>query len=171
MMPCNYTGFQAPATTAGWGITDFDCEWFCHFITDSIGQVHFLHVSGSNALNTWSATLPMNDEELLLQQASITTAAQPATKVWVYRNSVYGYPWYTGVRAILDDPSYSPWFIKFSGHPPYTSPPCDSNYDPPLCTDYFHTQMDTPKPSGQGGYGTCPGTACNCGTKPCGCAV
>jgi hypothetical protein len=110
----------------------------------------------------------VNDEELLLQQANITTSAQPETRVWVYRNSVYGYPWYTGVRKILDDPDYSPWFIKFSGHPPYTSPPCDDNYSPPLCTDYFHTQMDTPKPAGQGGYGTCPGSACNCGTKPCG---
>jgi hypothetical protein len=23
IMPCNYTGFQVPSTTAGWGIVDF----------------------------------------------------------------------------------------------------------------------------------------------------
>jgi hypothetical protein len=32
----------------------------------------------------------------------------------------------------------------------------------------FHTQMDTPKPPGQRGYGTCQPPACDCGTKPCG---
>ena len=25
IMPCNYTGYQVPATTAGWGVVD--CEW------------------------------------------------------------------------------------------------------------------------------------------------
>ena len=44
---------------------------------------------------------------------------------------------------------------------------CDDNYQPPKCTDYFHTQMDTPRP-GPGGYGMCAPPACNCGSKPCG---
>ena len=46
----------------------------------------------------------MDDEERLLIQANATTRAHADTKVWVYRNSVYGYPWYSAVRTILDDP-------------------------------------------------------------------
>lgn len=59
--------------------------------------------------------------------------------------------------------------------------PCPRADDPPLCTNYFHTQMDTPRPNvtyakngggPSGGYGRCttkgPGTGCDCGTKPCG---
>lgn len=89
--------------------------------------------SGSNAKQIWAKNKPMNDEELLFQQVQMTTSASPETTVWVYRCSVYAYPWYTSVRTILDDPAYSPWFIKFKPTGPYFSPQCDSNYDPPLC--------------------------------------
>ena len=75
----------------------------------------------------------MNDEELLFKQVQETTAASPETTVWVYRCSVYAYPWYTSVRTILDDPAYSPWFIKFKPVGPWKSPQCDNNYSPPLC--------------------------------------
>lgn len=74
------------------------------------------------------------------------------------------------MRKILDDPQYSPWFLKFSPTGPWTSPKCDTFYTPPLCTEYFHTQMDTPRPDGRG-YGKCSppaGQGCDCGTKPCG---
>ena len=93
---------------------------------------------------------------------------------------VYAYPWFTAVRKILDDPKYSAWFLKFSGAGPWNSPNCDKNYEPPLCTDYFHTQMDTPTPTTtwgprghpEGGYGKCypknNQSGCDCGTKPCG---
>jgi hypothetical protein len=108
----------------------------------------------------------MDTNERLLVQAGITQAAQPNTRVWVYRNSAYGYPWYDSVRFILDDPTYAPWFIMFNTATPY-SPKCDNNYTPPKCTEYFHTQMDTPLP-GPGGYGRCAPPACNCGSKPCG---
>ena len=145
-MMCNYTGQQAPATTAGWATVDFD--W-------------------SNNLAQWSASVPMDTEERLMQQAALTVAATPDTRVWIYRNSVYGYPWYTAVRAILDDPAYEPWFIQFKPQGPWTSPKCDDFHTPPLCTEYFHTQMDTPRPDGKG-YGQCAKPACNCGTKPCG---
>lgn len=146
-MVCNYNGYMDPSTTAGWGLLDYD--W-------------------SNALSNWSAATPMDTNERLLVQAGMTKVANPDTKVWIYRNSVYGYPWYDTVRFILDDEAYSPWFIKFSGNPPYYSPPCDNNYSPPKCTTYFHTQMDTPNLPGRGGYGTCAPPACNCGSKPCG---
>ena len=129
IMPCNYTGYQDPSTTAGWGVVDFD--W-------------------SNNLAGWSAATPMdNDERQLHQVKLIKTSPHTAsyTKVFIYRNSVYGYPWFTSVRKILDDPAYAPWFMKFAGKGPWSSPNCDLNYDPPKCTTYFHTQMDTPLPT------------------------
>jgi hypothetical protein len=78
--------------------------------------------------------------------------------------------WYTSVRTILDDPAYAPWFLMFKPEGPWYSPKCDNFFSPPLCSDFFHTQMDTPRPDGKG-YGTChppAGQGCNCGTKPCG---
>ena len=36
----------------------------------------------------------------------MTAAATPGTTVWIYRNTVYGYPWYTDVRKTLEDPAY-----------------------------------------------------------------
>ena len=35
----------------------------------------------------------MDTDERLLVQASMSKVFNPATKVWVYRNSAYGYPW------------------------------------------------------------------------------
>lgn len=51
IMPCNYTGFQDPSTTAGWGVVDFD--W-------------------SNDLDGWSAATPMNNDERQLIQVKLT---------------------------------------------------------------------------------------------------
>jgi len=161
-MPCNYSGYQVPKTVAGWGIVDFD--W-------------------SNNLAGWSSSHPMDNDERQLVQVKMMKAdpnTAPYTKVYIYRNSVYAYPWFTSVRKILDDPVYSPWFMMFNGTGPWTSPNCDTNYDPPKCTRYFHTQMDTPLPTTtwgpegqpQGGYGKCypkdNKTGCDCGSKPCG---
>jgi hypothetical protein len=146
-MLCNYSGYQNPSLTPPFAIQDYD--W-------------------SNALSLWSASTPMDTNERLLVQAGMSLNANPLQKIWIYRNSVYGYPWYQSVRFILDDDDYSPWFIKFKSQPPWYSPKCDMNYNPPKCTEYFHTQMDTPLPIGKGGYGACTSTACNCGTKPCG---
>ena len=53
----------------------------------------------------------MDDEELLFKQVKLTTAATPGTTVWIYRNTVYAYPWYTSVRKTLEDPAYAPWFV------------------------------------------------------------
>ena len=85
VMICNYSGYQTADSTQKWGIVDYD--W-------------------SNSLADWSAATPMDTNERLMVQAAATTAAQPNTRVWIYRNSVYGYPWYNTVRFILDDPTY-----------------------------------------------------------------
>ena len=145
IMPCNNSGYTDPATTLGWGVVDFD--W-------------------SNNKATWAKSKPMNDEELLFKQVQMTTAATKNATVWVYRCSLYAYPWYTSVRKILDDDAYSDWFVKFKPDAPWYSPKCDNNYNPPKCSDYFHMQEQTPNyPHGDG---DCAAPACDCGTKPCG---
>ena len=73
----------------------------------------------------------MDDEEMLFKQVQMTAAATPGTTVWVYRCSVYAYPWYTSVRTLLDDPAYAPWFINFKTEGPWYSPKCDNNFTPP----------------------------------------
>jgi len=145
IMPCNNSGFTSTASTAGWGVVDFD--W-------------------SNAKAIWAKSKPMNDEELLFKQVQMTTAATKNATVWVYRCIVYAYPWYTSVRTILDDPAYADWFVKFKKEGPWQAPKCDNNYSPPKCSDFFHMQEQSPGyPHGDG---DCAAPACDCGTKPCG---
>jgi hypothetical protein len=177
IMPCNDTGFTDPQSTLGWGIVDFDWS----------------NAKGTGAAEGWAKHQPMDDEEMLFKQVQMTAAATPGTTVWVYRCSVYAYPWYTSVRTILDDPAYEPWFLKFKPQGPWSvfvvtspqrsiqiltfifrtwmpttrySPKCDNNYDPPRCSDYYHMQEQTPGyPHGDG---DCAAPGCDCGTKPCG---
>jgi len=117
--PCNNSGFTDPASTVGWSIIDFD--W-------------------SNAKALWVAQRPMNDEELLQQQVVMSTSASLGQTVWVYRGSMWAYPWYTSVRKTLEDPAYSDWYVKFKPQGPWYSDKCDHNYDPPVCSDLYHNQ-------------------------------
>lgn len=145
-MPCNKTGYTDPLTTVGWGFIDFD--W-------------------SNAKSLWAAAKPMNCAELLSKQVQMTTAASPGTTVYVYRNSIKALPWYTSVRETLSDPAYAKWFIPFSPKAkPYHVPDCDSNFNPPLCSQYYHDQSQTPGyPHGDG---DCSAPACDVGKVPVG---
>lgn len=150
IMPCNNTGFTDPKTTLGWGIVDFDWS----------------NSKGTGTAPGWAKHSPMDDEEMLFQQVQMTTAATSGTTVWVYRCSVYAYPWYTSVRTILDDPAYAPWFIDFKPDGPWHSPKCDNNFNPPKCSDHYHMQEQTPGfPHGDG---DCAAPGCDCGTAPCG---
>lgn len=150
IMVCNASGMTDPSSTAGWSILDFD--W-------------------SNAKGIWATQKPMKTEETLLQQTLLTISKYPDTTIWIYRNSIYGYPWYESVQMLLNDPEYSPWFIKFvpGGSKPdhsYYVPTCDDNYDPPLCSDYYHGNQQTPGyPSGDG---DCAAPACDVGNVPVG---
>lgn len=120
----------------------------------------------SNAKSIWATHTPMDDEELLFEQVKMTTAATKGSTVFVYRCSVYAYPWFTTVRTILDDPAYESWFIKFKPTGPWFSPKCDKNFNPPKCTDYYVMQEQTPGyPHGDG---DCDAPGCDCGLKPCG---
>jgi len=146
IMPCNRSGFTDPSTTTGWGIIDFD--W-------------------SNAKQFWAAGKPMDCSELLLQQITMTHNAYPVVKLFVYRNSIKALPWYTTVRETLTDPAYAKWFINFGANSkPYHVPTCDPNYKPPLCSDYYHDQSQTPGyPHGDG---DCTAPACDVGSVPVG---
>ena len=111
--------------------------------TGTTAEVHLLRpplVAGSNAKALWVKNRPMNDEELLQQQVVMSTSASLGQSVWVYRGSMWAYPWYTSVRLTLEDPAYSDWYVKFKPQGPWYSDKCDRNYDPPLCSDLceFH---------------------------------
>jgi len=145
IMPCNSSGFTDPSTTKGWGLIDFD--W-------------------SNAKALWAKAKPMDCAELLLKQVDMTTQASPGTTVYVYRNSIKALPWYTSVREKLMDPAYAKWFLTFGPNGPYHVPTCDNNYNPPLCSKYYHDQEQTPGyPRGDG---DCAAPACDVGSIPVG---
>ncbi len=88
------------------------------------------NAKGTGTADGWCKHKPMDDEEMLFKQVQMTAAATPGTTVWVsrhvicccrlpcvrhrhqrmplslllskvYRNTVYGYPWYTDVRKTL----------------------------------------------------------------------
>jgi len=111
----------------------------------------------------------MRCEERLIEQVSMTKAANPNARVFVYRNLVKALPWYTSVREKISDPAYSGWFLKF-GAPTvngtgYHVPACDDSYSPPLCSGMYHDRDQTPgHPKGDGDC-TLP---CDCGGVPCG---
>ena len=82
----------------------------------------------------------MNDEELLQQQVVMSTSSSLGQSVWVYRGSMWAYPWYTSVRKTLEDPAYADWYVPFKPVGPWYSDKCDHNYSPPLCSNLYHNQ-------------------------------
>lgn len=83
----------------------------------------------------------MNDEEVLQQQVVLSTSSSLGQSVWVYRGSMWAYPWYTSVRKTLEDPAYADWYVKFKPVGPWYSNKCDNNYSPPICSDLYHNRM------------------------------
>lgn len=143
-MPCNFSGFYDPVFLAQFGVVDFD--W-------------------SNAKQIWANMKPMDAETLLVQQAAMVKAVNNDTRIWVYRNLVKALPWYSSVQAKINDPAYSGWFLHFKPTGPYNVPQCDTNWNPPRCSDLYHDQDQTPQhPHGDG---SCT-DACDCGGVPCG---
>jgi hypothetical protein len=147
-MPCNYSGDLDPANVANFGIVDID--W-------SQGQA------------TWAKQRPMMAEESMLDAATKVKAANPETHVMLYRNRVKAHPFFSEVRAALEDPAYSRWFVPFGSSSNLTVPRCDNNWTPPLCSDLYHfpdgPQLDPPP--GQGSM-PCAQPNCDCGKVPCG---
>ena len=154
-MACNSSSFFDPSLGAEFGIVSYD--W-------------------SNNKARWAQQRPMNDVELMLEQAAMTQALNPASKTFIYANLVKALPWLTYVREKLEDPQFSGYFLPFKpgGAFPNGSwhvPACDDNYDPPLCSPLYHDQQQTPQvPSAANPTpdGACVGT-CDCGRGvPCG---
>jgi hypothetical protein len=152
-MVCNNTGYVNPETIKGWSIVDYDWS----------------NSKGTGTADGWAKHSPMDCEEMMIKQVEMTVAASPGTKAMVYRNFVKSLPWLTLVREKITDKAYSPWFLPF-GPPTVGSgwhvPNCDNNYSPPLCTDLYHDQGQTPGyPHGDG---DCAAPACNVGSVPVG---
>ena len=145
IMPCNTSGYFDPVVAGRYGLVDIDWR---------------------NGKNVWANGHPMDSEAMLVAQARLIKSANPATRVWVYRNLVKALPWFSSVREKLCDPAYAGWFLKFD--PAVTTPHvprCDTNYNPPKCTEFYHDQEQTPQhPRGDG---SCV-EACDCGCVPCG---
>ena len=154
-MPCNYSGPMDPQDTKGWQYVDFDwSNW-----------------KGRGDADGWAKHKPMDCEELLLEQVQMTTSASPGTTVWVYRNFIKALPWFTLVREKITNPDYALWFLRFncSVEDPLKNchvPVCDTNYDPPLCSPFYHDQEQTPGyPHGDG---DCAAPGCDVGSIPVG---
>lgn len=80
-------------------------------------------------------------------------------------------PWFTSVREKITNPAYAPWFLNFSAEVIADNskahvPVCDDNYSPPLCSNYYHDQSQTPGyPHGDG---NCAAPGCDVGSVPVG---
>merc|ERR1719316_1087989 len=91
--------------------------------------------------------------------------------MFVYRNMIKALPWFTSVRKKITDPAYAAWFMPFSkaviaNHSLSHVPVCDNNYQPPLCSNLYHDQSQTPGyPHGDG---DCSAPGCDVGSVPVG---
>ena len=132
-------------------------------------------VDWSNQKAQWAAARPMDDQERLVTQAGELRAANPRARVFSYFNLVKALPWMSSVRRVLADPAYAGFFLRFKpgGAFPngsYHVPACDTTYDPPLCSEFYHDQEQSPavpSPANPSPDGACVGH-CDCGGVPCG---
>lgn len=154
VMPCNSSGLLSTELTRAWGLVSYD--W-------------------SNAKRGpagWVQQRPMDCEERLLAQAQAAKSSNPSQRVGVYRNSLKMLSWFSSVRAKLEDPAYSRWFLAYdNASAPFANDACDRNYDPPLCSALYHDQWGSPgfPTPGPSGDGDCAAPNCNCGdVVPCG---
>ena len=164
IMPCNLSGYFDYSIAGRFAVVDYD--W-------------------SNAKEMWAnpqqwdgglaADGKMDCQERLLKQAEMTKAHAKSLgieqRVWVYRNLVKALPWYSSVRALLNDSSYSGFFLKFDeAAKPFHVPQCDSANG--RCTEYYHDQTQSPQSgancSGCKNCGCCVDGACDVGAQPCG---
>ena len=102
-----------------------------------------------------------------VRQAEMNHALNPSSRSFVYRNLVKALPWFKSVREKLDDPQFSGFFLRFKdgANGSYHVPACDTNWDPPKCSAFYHDQLQTPQhPRGDG---SCV-RPCDCGVNPCG---
>ena len=150
-MQCNGSGWSSPTRGAQFGVVSYD--W-------------------SNAKAAWAASKPMDCEERLAHQAKLTKDANPASKVFVYRNVVKALPWFSSVRKILNDPAFAGFFLRFdpTRKGSYHVPNCAAE-NASKCSLFYHDQEQTPEvPTKANPHpdGSCADGVCDCGMMPCG---
>lgn len=167
-------GGSPPSWPQSWALANSTAIYACNYSgllePSFIKQFAFVQLDWSNGKDIWANQHPMDAESLLVAQAAAIKAERPDTIVQVYRNTVKALSWFSSVRDKLVDPAYSGWFLHF-GIPSPSTPRCDTAYSPPLCTDLYHDQMQTPQhlpPTGHGQNGTCWPQPCDCGGVPVG---
>eukprot|EP00931_Biecheleriopsis_adriatica_P089111 TRINITY_DN63293_c0_g1_i1.p1 TRINITY_DN63293_c0_g1~~TRINITY_DN63293_c0_g1_i1.p1 ORF type:complete len:434 (+),score=72.04 TRINITY_DN63293_c0_g1_i1:27-1328(+) len=141
LMPCNYSGWHSVDEALQYGLVSYD--W-------------------ANAKSLWSEHSPVDDESLLVAQADMVIAADPAgrTRIGVYRNTIKAFNWFGKViQEKLDDPNYAGWFIQYRN---CTGPESNRSYSPPACT-LEKCSCAWHDHAGQLGGGTQ-----DCGQSPCG---
>lgn len=120
----------------------------------------------------WVLSRPMDCEERMLQEATITKKSNPNGHVFVYRNLVKALPWFSSVRTIIEDPAYSGFFLKFKNQGEGSHVPVCTTWEgnPVKCSDFYHDQLQTPQvPNATNPFpdGAC-NITCDCGSVPCG---
>ena len=172
---CSWTRPFDPAPVANWSIASLDWS------NQKWGP------------EGWATSKPMDCEERLYADATnfVARSSQPRTaRGMVYRNTCKALPWFKTVRDKLADPAYAAWFLRYGPTPPingtsYYSPSCDANYDPPLCSPFYHDSAASPDfarmprcqidgdcsvqvPGFPFGDGNCSAPACDVGAVPVG---
>eukprot|EP01116_Phalansterium_solitarium_P001606 TRINITY_DN11420_c0_g1_i1.p2 TRINITY_DN11420_c0_g1~~TRINITY_DN11420_c0_g1_i1.p2 ORF type:complete len:487 (-),score=117.32 TRINITY_DN11420_c0_g1_i1:129-1589(-) len=101
MQPANLTGYLDPAATARWGLISLD--W---------ANAHDLWVNFSDPTQA-------SCEETLVEQARRIKAANPNTRVFVYRNMELALEWLASERRAMLNSSYAGFFLQYehgTGH-------------------------------------------------------
>jgi hypothetical protein len=128
-MPCWPSGALPapfpPAQAAAWGWRSFD--W-------------------TNGVAAWARDAPQSCEEALVSQAEATDAVGAGGRSMVYRNSVKALPWFSLVRAKLEDRRFERWFLPWGGCKNYD---CGDN----ATANLYHSFLQTPNATGDCGAG------------------
>lgn len=128
VMPCNYSGFYDLNDLEGFGFMQFD--W-------------------SNKKDRWCNDQPMTASEAIATQSEMVHARFPEAKIGVYRNGVKALNWFSEIRAKMDDPAYSGWFMPFKQYPGGGSNTNHSYFVPDCtyekCSGLWHDQTQTPE--------------------------
>ena len=148
-MMCNASGYTDATFSAQFGVASFD--W-------------------GNSKKEWAVAKPMTCETNLFKQAAMTRAvAPPSSRVFLYANLVKALPWLESVSALLVDPAYSGFFLRFDKQAATHVPRCDAVTG--NCSLFYHDQSQTPAvptPSNPSPDGVCDGY-CDVGAGlPCG---
>lgn len=154
-MVCNETGWHNVSESARFGWAQYD--W-------------------SNSKRVWVDHHPMDDQAMLDRQAAMVHAAAPHVRIGVYRSAIKALPWFDVVRAKLEDPEYSGWFVHFADYATgtnhstagrrYNVNPCDAT----KCSGLYHEQTQVPAWTDSKKHivdGDC-AHECDCGKLPCG---